>query len=114
MAFNLFVAYDLINPGQNYDAVQDRIKDLGPWYKVQYSLYYVNTVYTPQQAHALVWEAMDPNDRLLVGHTYGAVVSHDIPPSDVAAINKVWFGGPKALPGYPTRTNRLVSYNTCS
>ena len=33
MAFNLFIAYDLMNPGQNYDAVRDRIQSLGQWYQ---------------------------------------------------------------------------------
>ncbi len=43
MASNLFIAYDLMKPGQNYDAVRDAIRNLGPWYQFQYSLFYVHT-----------------------------------------------------------------------
>ena len=32
MAHNIFVAYDLDKPGQNYDAIHAKIKSLGPWY----------------------------------------------------------------------------------
>jgi len=40
---NLFVSYDLKDPGQNYDRVITAIKGLGSWAKVQYSLWYVSS-----------------------------------------------------------------------
>ena len=43
MACNLFIAYDLLQPGQNYEAVRDRIKSLGQWPQFQLSLFYVHT-----------------------------------------------------------------------
>lgn len=90
MAHNLFIAYDLMKPGQNYDAVRDAIKDLGKWHQFQYSLFYVNTLYTPQQAFDLVNAVLDRNDRLAVINAEGGVVTTwDKPPVD--AINAIWF-----------------------
>lgn len=45
---NLFISYDLKNPGQNYDRVITAIKGLGSWAKVQYSLWFVSSTYTCQ------------------------------------------------------------------
>lgn len=89
MTYNLFIAYDLDAPGQNYDAVRDAIKDLGKWHQFQYSLFYVNTPHDPHTAFALVHAAMDSNDKLVVINAVGGVVSTwDNPPID--AINAVW------------------------
>lgn len=89
MAYNLFIAYDLMEPGQNYDAVRDAIKDLGRWHQFQYSLFYVNTELAPMQAFLRVSKFTDINDRLAVINAQGGVVSDwDRPPID--AINAIW------------------------
>lgn len=88
--YNLFIAYDLISPGQHYPDVEEAIERLGQWHKFQYSLYYVNTSFSPQQAYALVWEAMDPNDKLAVIDARGGVVSTGDQPL-IAAINTIWL-----------------------
>lgn len=92
MAYNLFIAYDLIRPGQNYDAVRDAIMSLGSWHQFQFSLFYVHTDLTPAQAYERVLGAMDTNDRLAVivaADWLGAIVSNwDHPPID--AINAIW------------------------
>lgn len=89
MAYNLFIAYDLMQPGQNYDAVRDRIKSLGTYWQVQYSLFYVHTKSSPNQAYAHVGLACDANDRLCVIDASGGVVSNwDHPPID--AMNAIW------------------------
>jgi len=89
MAYNLFIAYDLMEPGQNYDAVRDRIKALGRWHQFQYSLFYVNTEMSPSEAFRHVGEVMDTNDRLAVINAASGVVSNwDHPPID--AINAIW------------------------
>jgi hypothetical protein len=90
MAFNLFIAYDLDKPGQNYDAVHARIKSLGRWYHAQQSLFYVHTELTPKQAHEAVFAVMDSNDKLIVVDSTGAWM-YPAPPVDVEAINRVWF-----------------------
>lgn len=90
MAFNLFIAYDLIPPGQNYEAVCDAIRSLGQWHQFQYSLFYVNTVYTPQQAYAHVLQFMDTGDKLAVINAQSGVVSSDEKPL-IDAINAIWF-----------------------
>lgn len=89
MPFNLFIAYDLDAPGQNYDAVRDRIKSLGQWWQFQYSLFWVSTDLSPDAAYAHVAQAMDANDRLCVINALGAVVSTwDNPP--LTAVNDIW------------------------
>lgn len=90
MAHNLIVAYDLIPPGQSYDAVRQRIKELGLWHQFQYSLFYVSSDLTPEQAHTYVRAVMDPNDKLLVVEAIGGVVSPP-EPGAILAINQVWF-----------------------
>lgn len=90
MAYNVFIAYDLDKPGQNYDAVHARIKSLGRWYHAQQSLFYVHTALSPAQAHAHVFAVMDPNDRLMVVESTGAWM-YPAPPDHVEAINRVWF-----------------------
>ena len=89
MSYNLFIAYDLNSPGQNYNAVQDAIKDLGQWYQFQLSLFYVHTDKTPSEAFAIVEAELDGNDRLAVINAHnGIVTSWDKPPID--AINAIW------------------------
>ncbi|WP_323162772.1 hypothetical protein [Stenotrophomonas maltophilia] len=89
MAYNLFIAYDLMQPGQHYDSVRDAIKSLGQWHQFQYSLFYVNTLYPPDAAYDFVLAAMDPNDRLaVIDAQAGIVTTWDRPPID--AINAIW------------------------
>lgn len=89
MAYNLFIAYDLIPPGQNYPAVHEAIKNLGTWYQFQYSLWYVNTQYSPTEAFSLISGAMDARDKLAVINAQSGVVTNwDYPPLD--AINSIW------------------------
>lgn len=92
MAYNLFIAYDLHFPGQNYDAVRDAIQALGASYQFQYSLFYVHTALSPAEAFRQVQSVMDSNDRLAVinaAQWLGAMVSNwDGPP--IAAINEIW------------------------
>lgn len=89
MAYNLFIAYDLLAPGQNYDAVRDAIKSLGQWHQFQLSLFYVHTNYDPQTAYNIIIAKMDSSDRLAVINAFSGVVSNwDHPPID--AINSIW------------------------
>tara|TARA_R110000782_G_scaffold13730_22_gene40363 strand:+ start:5386 stop:5664 length:279 start_codon:yes stop_codon:yes gene_type:complete len=90
MAHNLFIAYDLMSPGQNYDAVRDAIKSLGQWHQFQFSLFYVHTDLTANQAFAQVGAVMDANDRLaVIDAQQGIVTDWDKPP--IANINAIWF-----------------------
>ena len=66
MACNLFVAYDLNNPGQNYEKVIAEIKRHGSWVKVEFSLFYLDTNETAPQVRDAVWRVMDSNDKLMV------------------------------------------------
>ncbi|MCM5554113.1 hypothetical protein [Pleomorphomonas sp. NRK KF1] len=66
MGNNLHVSYDLMDPGQNYDKVIDKIKSLGEWAKIHKSFWYVNSSYTAAEAVNIVWSAMDVNDKLYI------------------------------------------------
>ena len=89
MAYNLFIAYDLMSPGQNYDAVQRKIKELGLWHQFQLSLFYVHTQLSPQEAYAHVASAADANDRIAVIDANSGLVSNwDQPP--INEINLIW------------------------
>ena len=89
MTYNLFIAYDLMRPGQNYEAVQSRIKELGLYYQFQMSLFYVNTIHPPAVAYYRVAQAIDTSDRLAVINAVGGIVSNwDHPPID--EINAIW------------------------
>ncbi|MCY0910880.1 hypothetical protein [Massilia antarctica] len=66
MANNFLISYDLISPGQRYDLVADAIKQCGPWAKVEFSLYYVNSPKTCEDVAKHVWGSMTANDKLMV------------------------------------------------
>lgn len=86
---NLFIAYDLIAPGQSYDAVRDAIKSLGQWHQFQYSLFYVHTQHSAAVAFALVHAAMDVGDKLaVIDAQAGVVTDWDRPP--IHQINAIW------------------------
>jgi hypothetical protein len=92
VAFNLFVAYDLMSPGQNYDAVRDRIRELGVTWQFQYSLFYLHTNLAPQLVFERITAVMDGNDKLAVivaEQALGAIVTNwDHPP--ISEINEIW------------------------
>lgn len=89
MAYNLFIAYDLMRPGQNYEGVRDRIKSLGAHYQFQYSLFYVSTNSSPHQAFAHVAAALDAGDKLaVINAASGVVTTWDKPP--ITEINAIW------------------------
>ena len=96
MTSNYFVAYDLIDPGQNYNRVQSSIQSLGRWYKLQYSLYYLHSSLTADQIHSRVAAVMDWNDKLIVIDATHAITT-PLPFGEIDAINNVWFSG-GALP----------------
>ena len=98
MTYNLFIAYDLAEPGQNYEAVIARITSLGPWYKLQYSLFYVHSGHNIQVTHDHVRSVMDGNDKLAVIDAKDAYVSL-VPAADLQVLRSEW------AKGQPTGTN---------
>lgn len=86
---NLFIAYDLMSPGQNYQNVRQAIEGLGVHWQFQFSLYYVHTNHSAAEAFNIVSAALDINDRLAVILADGGIVTNwDHPPID--AINAIW------------------------
>ena len=89
MRYNLFVAYDLNSPEQDYDAVHAAVKSLGLWHQFQMSFFYVNTEASPAEAFALIASVASANDRLAVIDANSGVVSNwDRPP--IREINAIW------------------------
>jgi hypothetical protein len=66
LANNLHISYDLKVPGQNYETVIAKIKELGSWAKIEYSFWYVNSEYTAAQARDYIKPALDASDSLYV------------------------------------------------
>jgi len=69
MSNNLFISYDLNSPNQDYNAIIEVIKSLGPWASVQKSLWYVKSDKSAEQVALIVREKMDANDSLIVMDT---------------------------------------------
>jgi hypothetical protein len=89
LSYNLFIAYDLLPPVQDYDAVHSAIKSLGAWHQFQQSFWYVHTQYDPGQAYQIVARAMTARDKLAVINAESGIVSNwDHPP--IEAINAIW------------------------
>lgn len=86
MANNLHISYDLITPGQNYEAVIARIKELGPttWAKIHKSYWYVDSIYTPSQAVDHIKQSLDANDQVYVVDATNNVAAWNSLPQDVA------------------------------
>lgn len=92
MANNLHISYDLYAPGQNYEAVIQRIKMLGPWAKIHKSYWYVNSKNTARQAVDYLWAAMDKNDSVYVVDATNNNAAWENLPADVAAqIRDQWL-----------------------
>lgn len=93
MAFNLFIAYDLLGADrqvEDYERVHEAIQSLGAYHAFQRSVWYVHTQHTPAEAYAIVLPAMRATDRLAVINAESGIVSNwDHPPID--AINAIWF-----------------------
>lgn len=67
MANNLVISYDLLSPGQNYDAVTDAVKSLGGvWAKIQQSVFYVKSPHDVDSAYSRILPNLDSNDSLFI------------------------------------------------
>jgi hypothetical protein len=88
---NLIISYDLMKPGQNYEAVIAAIKGLGSWAKVHYSLWYVSSSHTADRAAKIVRRALDENDKLIVvDATKNNAVWYNLPPEVSEHIQQNW------------------------
>ncbi len=91
MANNLHISYDLYSPGQNYEAVIDRIKGLGSWAKIHKSYWCVSANMTPSDAVNAIKPALDTNDTVyVVDALTNAAAWHNIDPEVSEFIRKKW------------------------
>jgi hypothetical protein len=63
---NVFIAYDLMYPGQKYAAVEAAVLALGPAVKLLNTTWYVKTGASLDQIRTRCSAALDLNDKLLV------------------------------------------------
>jgi hypothetical protein len=63
----LMISYDLVNPGQNYEKLIQRIKAYGTWARLGGSAYLISTAQTPTQVRDSLGQVLDTNDKLWVG-----------------------------------------------
>ena len=92
MANNLFISYDLYQPGQNYELVAKAIKELGSWAKVQKSFWYVRSNLSSSLACQRVWRSMDNNDSLIVvDATNNTATWQSISPEVAKFIQQAWL-----------------------
>jgi hypothetical protein len=92
LANNLHISYDLITPGQNYQAVIDKIQQLGSWAKIHKSFWYVNSTMTARQAVDFIRPALDVNDKVYVVDATNNNSAWNALPDEVADhIQKQWF-----------------------
>ncbi|BEA38938.1 TPA: hypothetical protein ACGJO3_000961 [Escherichia coli] len=90
MANNLFITYDLIKT-KDYAAVHAAIKTLGNWAKATESNWYVNSVYSVENAAKIVKAAMDNDDRLIVvDATNNNAYWYNLPDEVAARIRAEW------------------------
>jgi hypothetical protein len=87
---NLFIAYDLISPGQNYEAVRSRIRELGDGASFSTRCSTSTGSWTPEAANSWIRTAMDANDKLVVVDASSGYISN-YPLNLVDAINTAWF-----------------------
>lgn len=76
---NLFIAYDLYQPGQNYDAVEKAVKALGTACKLLNTTWHVKSSKSFKEARDAVAAVMDKNDKLLVIDANSAATSGTFP-----------------------------------
>jgi len=63
----LIISYDLHSPGQNYNALINKIKSFGFWAKLGESAYLINTEETVAEVRDYLKAVLDSNDSLFVG-----------------------------------------------
>lgn len=63
----LIVTYDLVNPGQNYEKLLQKIKAYTSWARLGGSSYLIATNDTIVQVRDTLIKVLDRNDKLFVG-----------------------------------------------
>ena len=88
---NLFISYDLYQPGQDYGHIAEAIKQLGSWAKVQKSFWYVRSPFTAVQALDRIKLVIDKNDSVIVvDATHDNATWHNVDPKVGEHMRKQW------------------------
>nr|DAY11667.1 MAG TPA: hypothetical protein [Bacteriophage sp.] len=72
MKNNILVTYDLNRIGQNYEALIEKIKQLGSWAKIQQSVWYLHTSYSVNEVLDHLTKVTDFNDSIFVANMHDA------------------------------------------
>jgi len=73
------ITYDLIQPGQNYTSLIEKIRGYGTWAKIGGSSYLIITDQNPSQIRNNLRSALDPNDKLFVSFCPSPSAWHGLP-----------------------------------
>ena len=88
---NLHISYDLQQPGRNYEAVINCIKQLGSWAKIHDSFWYVKSTLTAQQANKRLEAVLDTNDVVyVVDSSTNEAAWNQLPPAVTDHIQTNW------------------------
>jgi hypothetical protein len=90
MANNMFIGYDLMRAGQNYQAVSDAIESLGPCAQMPQPFFYVSTELSQEQVTNRVLTTMDSYDSLIVIKAMTAQW-FNLPHETSRLMNQHWF-----------------------
>lgn len=88
---NLFISYDLREPGKNYGEVTQRIKSLGSWAKIHKSFWYVKSPLTAGEAVTKIESVLDANDLVsVVDASSDNAAWNSLPPEVSAHLQDHW------------------------
>ena len=71
------IEYDLQQPGSDYNALYNAIKEYSAWAHVTESTWFIKTDETCAQVRDKLMKLMDKNDRLFVGTLSGEAAWHN-------------------------------------
>lgn len=92
---NLFVAFDLTDPTDNYDRLGQAIVALGIPVKISSTLWYVDSPIGAREAELVLKDACNAGDTLLViDASRNFAVSHNLRPMSNAMLRTLWNGQP--------------------
>ncbi len=91
MGKNLIVSYDLSQPNRDYEILIEQIKSLGSWARVHYSVWYVDSNLSAEQARDSLLPYLDTDDSLfIVDATNNEAAWHNIKPEVAKFLKEHW------------------------
>jgi len=77
----LMISYDLVNPGQNYESLIQKIKAYSKWARLGGSAYLILTDKSPKEVRDSLAQVLDANDKIWVGVAPAPSAWKGLPPA---------------------------------